>query len=71
MVEQGRLLWPSIKAWCTASQSYQRKDLLLTILKQINPVESDVNKMDDQESLKRRRIIVSLMMYGMSLFGII
>ncbi|KAG9131505.1 hypothetical protein Leryth_024139 [Lithospermum erythrorhizon] len=49
------------KAWCTASQSYQRKDLLLTILKQINPVESDVNKMDDQEladklcrSLKRR-----------------
>ncbi|KAG9139072.1 hypothetical protein Leryth_026414 [Lithospermum erythrorhizon] len=53
-------------AWCIASQSYQTKDLLLTILNQINPFESDIGKIDDQEeladklcrSLKRRRYLV-------------
>ncbi|GAA0170462.1 antimicrobial response protein [Lithospermum erythrorhizon] len=53
-------------AWCIASQSYQTKDLLLTILNQINPFESDIGKIDDQEeladklcrSLKRRRYLM-------------
>ncbi|GAA0152520.1 hypothetical protein LIER_37507 [Lithospermum erythrorhizon] len=55
-----------IKVWCTVSQNYQMKDILLTILNQINLVQSDDTKeMDDQEladklcrSLKRRRYLV-------------
>ncbi|KAG9131504.1 hypothetical protein Leryth_024143 [Lithospermum erythrorhizon] len=38
-----------IKVWCTVSQSYQMKDLLLTILNQINPDESDIKTMDDED----------------------
>ncbi|KAG9149785.1 hypothetical protein Leryth_026132 [Lithospermum erythrorhizon] len=51
------------KAWCTVSQTYQMKDLLLKIFNQIN--KSDIRDRDEQEladelcrSLKRRRYLV-------------
>ncbi|KAG9158667.1 hypothetical protein Leryth_024186 [Lithospermum erythrorhizon] len=53
------------KAWCTVSQCYQRKHLLLTILNQIDPFDFDIRERDEQEiadmlcrSLKKRRFLV-------------